>query len=140
MFQTQHRHDTLCRSIKHFLTCIIEHRNQTNFLQTSPPESSSRKPPTFYRTQSSITCIQEPANGLYPEVFFFLIPLLAHSGPRPLIQFRNHFSQTVGFLGRVICPSQGRCLHTGQKRDRIIAHTDTHALIGFEPMISVSQP
>jgi hypothetical protein len=34
--------------------------------------------------------------------FFFSLALLAHPGPRPLIQFRNHFSQTVGLLGRVI--------------------------------------
>jgi hypothetical protein len=36
----------------------------------------------------------------------------AHSGLRPLIQFLNHFSQTVGLLGRVISPSQGRYLNT----------------------------
>jgi hypothetical protein len=32
----------------------------------------------------------------------YIMTLPAHSGPRPLIQFRNHFSQTVGHLGRVI--------------------------------------
>jgi hypothetical protein len=48
--------------------------------------------------------------------------LPAHSGPRPLIQFRNHFSQTVRILGRVISPSQGRHLHTGQHKHRI-THT-----------------
>jgi hypothetical protein len=37
-----------------------------------------------------------------------------HSGPWPLIQFRNHFLQTVGLLGRVISPSQGRYVNTGQ--------------------------
>jgi hypothetical protein len=52
----------------------------------------------------------------------------AHSGPWLLIQFRNHFSQTVGFLGRVISPSQGRYLNTGQHKHRINAHTDIHAL------------
>jgi hypothetical protein len=31
--------------------------------------------------------------------------LPAHSGPWPLIQFRNHISQTIGLLGRVISPS-----------------------------------
>jgi hypothetical protein len=30
---------------------------------------------------------------------FFSMALPAHSEPRPLIQFRNHFSQTVGLLG-----------------------------------------
>jgi hypothetical protein len=43
-------------------------------------------------------------------------------GPWPLIQFRNHFSQTVGLLGRVISPSQGRYLHTKQHKHRINAH------------------
>jgi hypothetical protein len=60
-------------------------------------------------------------------VFFFLP---AHSGPKPLIQFRNHFSQTVGLLGRVISLSQGRYLNTGPHKHRINAHaharTHTH--------------
>jgi hypothetical protein len=54
--------------------------------------------------------------------------LPAHSGLRPLIQFRNLFSQTVGLLGRVISPSQGRYLKTGQ-------HTHipkTHALSSIQ--------
>jgi hypothetical protein len=56
--------------------------------------------------------------------------LLARSGPRPLIQFRNHFSQTVGPLGRVISPSLGRHLNTGQHRHRINTYTpNIHALI-----------
>jgi hypothetical protein len=56
---------------------------------------------------------------------FFSMALPAHSGPRPLIQFRNHFSQSVGLLGRVISSSQGRYLHTGKHRQnkRIHIHT-----------------
>jgi hypothetical protein len=54
---------------------------------------------------------------------FFSMALPAQSGPRPLIQFRNHFSQTVGLLGRVIRPSQGRYLNTGQHKQRINAYT-----------------
>jgi hypothetical protein len=42
----------------------------------------------------------------------FLMALPAHSGPRPLIQFRNHFSHTVGLLGRQIGSSQGRYINT----------------------------
>jgi hypothetical protein len=34
----------------------------------------------------------------YINSVFFSMSLPAHSGPRPLIQFRNHFSQTVGLL------------------------------------------
>jgi hypothetical protein len=43
-------------------------------------------------------------------------------GPWPLIQFCNHFSQTVGLLARVTSPSQGRYLSTGQHKHRINAH------------------
>jgi hypothetical protein len=38
------------------------------------------------------------------------------------------FTRTAGPLGRVVCPSQGRYLHTGQHKHRINAHTDIHAL------------
>jgi hypothetical protein len=65
--------------------------------------------------------------------FFFQMALPAHSGPRPIIQFRNHFSQTVGLLGRVISPSQGSYLNTGQHKHRINAYTyqTIHALSGI---------
>jgi hypothetical protein len=68
----------------------------------------------------------------------FLMALPAHSGPWPLIQFRNHFSQTVvGFLGQVISPSQGRYLNTGQHKHRINAYTHKTSMpwVGFEPTI-----
>jgi hypothetical protein len=65
----------------------------------------------------------------------------AHSGPWPLIQFRNNFSQTVGLLGRVISPSQGSYLHTGQHKHRINAYTHQASMIwvGFEPTIPASE-
>jgi hypothetical protein len=41
-------------------------------------------------------------------------------GPWSLLQFRNlFFTQTVGLLERVISPSQGRYLHTGQHKHRL---------------------
>jgi hypothetical protein len=44
---------------------------------------------------------------ILPEChFFFTTALPAHSGSKPLIQFRNHFSQTVGLFGRGISLSQ----------------------------------
>jgi hypothetical protein len=72
---------------------------------------------------------------------FFLMALPAQSGPRPLIQFRNHFSQTVGLLGRVIRPSQGRYLNTGQHKQRINAYTHQISMpwVGFEPKIPASE-
>jgi hypothetical protein len=63
---------------------------------------------------------------------FFSISLPAQSGPRPLIQFRNYFSQTVGLLGRVISPSQGPYLHTGQHKQNKRIHTpNIHAFSGI---------
>jgi hypothetical protein len=44
-----------------------------------------------------------------------------------IFSFVIFFTQSVGLLGRVISPSQGRYLHTGQYKHRINAHTDIHA-------------
>jgi hypothetical protein len=52
-------------------------------------------------------------------------------GSRPRLQFRNFFTQTVGILGRVISPSQGRYLHSGQHKHRIYAQTNIHVLSGI---------
>jgi hypothetical protein len=60
--------------------------------------------------------------------------LPAHSGSRPLIQFRNHFSHTVRLLGRVHSPSQGRYLHLEEHKHRLNAYTHTpniHVLSGI---------
>jgi hypothetical protein len=68
--------------------------------------------------------------------------LPAHSGPCPLIQFHNHFSQTVGLLGRVISPPQGRCLNTTQTQNKRIYTTNTHALCGIgihDPSVRASE-
>jgi hypothetical protein len=62
--------------------------------------------------------------------------------PWPLLQFRNFFTQTVGFLGRVISPFQGRYLHTGQHKHRIKAHTDIHVWSGIrthDPRVRASE-
>jgi hypothetical protein len=58
-------------------------------------------------------------------IIIISMALPAHSGPWSLNQSRNHFSQTVGLLGRVISPSQGRYLHTGQHKCIIKAYTCT---------------
>jgi hypothetical protein len=71
--------------------------------------------------------------------FIFSMALPAHSGPRPLIQFRNHFLQTVGLLGRMGNPSQRLYLNTGQHKHRINAYAYAHQTYmpsaGFEPTI-----
>jgi hypothetical protein len=82
-------------------------------------------PATFIRYVTFLTVIKSHASNVRPFsiMSFFSMALPAHSGPWPLIQFRNHFSQTVGLLGRVISPSQGRYLNTGQHKHRINAYT-----------------
>jgi hypothetical protein len=62
----------------------------------------------------------------------FSVTFPAHSGPRPLFQFRNNFSQTVGLLGWVISPSHGLYLNTWRHKHRINAHTpNIHTLSGI---------
>jgi hypothetical protein len=73
--------------------------------------------------------------------------LPARSGPRSLIQFRNHFTQTVGLLGRVITPPQAHYLNTGQHKQNKRAHihtlTHTHQTsmpwVEFEHTIPTSE-
>jgi hypothetical protein len=75
------------------------------------------------------------------KLIFFTQALPAHSGPRPLSQFRNHFSQTGGLLGRMTRPSQGRYLNTGQHKHRINAYTHQTSMpwVGLEPTITESK-
>jgi hypothetical protein len=51
---------------------------------------------------------------------------------------RNHFSQTVGLLGQVISPSQGRYLNTGQHKQNKRTQTSMPR-VGFEPTIPASE-
>jgi hypothetical protein len=53
-------------------------------------------------------------------------------GPGLFFSFVIFFKQAVELLGRVISPSQGCYLHTGQCKHRINAHTDIHALNGIQ--------
>jgi hypothetical protein len=79
--------------------------------------------------------------GLVHANGFFSMHLPAHSGPWHLIQYRNHFSQKVGFLGQVISLSQGLYLNTGQHKHRIKAYTHQTSMpwVGFEPTIPASE-
>jgi hypothetical protein len=63
-------------------------------------------------------------------------------GPGLFINFVIIFTQTLGLLGRVISPSQGRYLHTQQHKHRINAHTDIYALSGIrthDPSVRASE-
>jgi hypothetical protein len=66
--------------------------------------------------------------------YFLFIDSAAHWGPR----FRNHFSQTIWLLGRVISPSQGRYLNAAHWGPRFRNHfSQTVRLLGR--VISPSQ-
>jgi hypothetical protein len=49
-------------------------------------------------------------------------------GPGLFFIYVIFFTQSVGLLGEGISPSQGRWLHTGQRKHRLNAHTDIRAL------------
>jgi hypothetical protein len=59
---------------------------------------------------------------------WFYSPLL---GPGLFFSFVIFFTQSVGLLGRVFSPSQGRYLYTGQHKHTINAYTDIRALSGI---------
>jgi hypothetical protein len=83
-------------------------------------------------TASSIFALC-PSTKPSSDIHLFSMALPANSGPRPLIQFRKHFSQTVGLLRRVISPSQGRYLNTGQHKtqNKRIHTPNIHTLSGI---------
>jgi hypothetical protein len=54
-------------------------------------------------------------------------------GPTLFFSYAFFFTQTVGLVGRVMSPSQGRYLHTGQHKHRINAHTHPRLEWGSNP-------
>jgi hypothetical protein len=65
----------------------------------------------------------------------------SQEGLSSMSEWVNNFLQTVGLLGRVISPSQGRYLNKGQHKQRINAYTQQTSMlwVGFEPMILASK-
>jgi hypothetical protein len=64
------------------------------------------------------------------RTFISAMALQPFVGPWPL-QFCNLFHTDGRTPCRVISPSRGRYLHTGQHKHRINAHTEVHALSGI---------
>jgi hypothetical protein len=91
--------------------------------------------------KTTVTGVDAWCDSVYLHVFLFTIALPAYSGPWPLIQFHNHFSQRIGLLGRVINPSQGLYLNTWQHKHRINVYTHQTSMpwVGFEPTIPASE-
>jgi hypothetical protein len=67
--------------------------------------------------------------------------LPAQLGPWPLIQFRNHLTQSVGPLGRGISPSKSRYLNIRQHKHRLNLYTHQTSMprVEFEPTIPASE-
>jgi hypothetical protein len=88
------------------------------------------------RTNRSRQC---PFKSQY-VIFIWLYSPLLDLGRFPSFLY---FTQSVGFFGRGISPSQGLYLHTVQHKRRINAHnTDIHALSGIrthDPSIRASE-
>jgi hypothetical protein len=81
--------------------------------------------------------VQQPSSINFFQWFFQLI-----QGPGLFFSSVIIFTQTVGLLGRVINPSQGRYLNTEQHKHRINAHKDIHALSGIrthDPSVQASE-
>jgi hypothetical protein len=78
---------------------------------------------SLYVRAFTLSALSLPSIDSYFIHQWLYSPLL---GPG-LFSFVIFFTQTVGLLGRVISPSQGRYLHTGQHKHRVNAHTDIHA-------------
>jgi hypothetical protein len=98
--------------------------------QTSMPrvvfESTT---PVFERAKTVHVLTAEPLwSPPFIHSSMFLQPFV---GPWPLFQFRNLFYTTVGLLGRVVSPLQGRYLHTGQHKHTINSHIGIHAFSGI---------
>jgi hypothetical protein len=75
---------------------------------------------TFYALDRSVTVISKHVSFMHSFIHssMALQPLL---GPVLSLSFIIFFTQTVGLFGRVINPSQGHYLHTGQHKHRINA-------------------
>jgi hypothetical protein len=96
---------------------------------------SSEKPLSHSASSTPTIRTTEKTGVLQPRNYFVIIngstDLSLLGTGLFLVSFVIFFSQTEGLLGRVISPSQGRYLHTGQHKHRINAHTDIHALSGI---------
>jgi hypothetical protein len=66
---------------------------------------------------------KNPNYFLIKKLFFISIPLMPYSYGVEVCIFLWIYTQSVGLLGRVIGPSQGLYLNTGQHKHRIDAHT-----------------
>jgi hypothetical protein len=85
---------------------------------------------SFWRSHQYPTCISLLPPCVLHALFAMVLP--GHSGPCLVIKFRNHFSETVRPLGRVISSSQGLYLNRGQHKHTINACTpNIHALSGI---------
>jgi hypothetical protein len=89
----------------------------------------------LYCLITSITCLTLSTVwliiGVHLSVYIWLCSPFV--GPRPLFQFLDLFTQSVGLLGRGISPSQSRFLHTHDSTNRINARRRTCLKLDSNP-------
>jgi hypothetical protein len=86
----------------------------------------------------SLPCSQKSACSPQAISFVYYLSMAQQPlvGPRPLFQFLDLFTQSVGLLRRGIGPSQGRYLRTGQHKQNKSTQTSMPQ-VRFEPTIPV---
>jgi hypothetical protein len=109
--------------------------------QISKPRVRFEATTTVFERAKTVHALDHAATCSARSVLlFFLMALPAHSGPWPLIPFRNHFPQMVWLFGRVISSSQGRYLHTWQNKHGINADIhDLSVVRTHDPSIRASE-
>jgi hypothetical protein len=95
----------------------------------------------FCRKYYGFRCIKNAV--LCRDISSYIIHSFIHSsvavrpfvGPGLFFNFLIFFTQTVGLLGRVVSPSQGRYLHTKATQTQNKRTQTTMPRVGFEPTI-----
>jgi hypothetical protein len=108
------------------------------FLRNRKLRSHSTNSKNFMELEGSFTCSQQPILSQINPVHIIFIHSFINQwiyspsmGPGPFFSFVIIFTQSAELFGRVISPSQGRYLHTGQHKQN--KRTQTSMLrMGFE--------
>jgi hypothetical protein len=82
-------------------------------------------------------CKTSDLDKLFGTSIYLSMALQPFVGPWPLFQFLDLFTQSVGPLGRGICPSQGRYQHIEQHKHRKKRTQTSMPWVGFELTIPV---
>jgi hypothetical protein len=90
----------------------------------------------LYQNSESLSLLSILSSFIHQWLYSSLL------GPGLFFTFVIFFTLSIGLLGRVISPSQGRYLHAGQHKHRINAYTDIPAFSGIgthDPSVRASE-